>query len=514
MFKRLNILLALTLLSVSCEEEGKPSYTPKPAIEISVENIADSYVTLSIKSVNTDEVYALAMESPVADEPDAIKIVEEGYAEEGGKITVPGLEREREYMIYAVGIRGDMYSSVHKLTITTPFLYDWEAAREEIPSFADLDLIPGGMTKKTPNTWDSDRIAPHLTFTDKDGKERWLHEAFLFIGGEDASRGVSLCIANGTKSASQDSWKDFADYWLASGGVTDVLDKAISDAIARIGKPSFRHCVVITMPDPVMLEYFSDKNSSTTYWGNVHGRQLDFKETSDQVLAYMWYIDYVRELWDKAAPENLELAGFYILSEELVAKPSGWNYAYKRWDQILPDVSDYLHSMKYGLFWIPYYQADGHDMTDALGIDYTWIQPNKYWDYPEKEQKKSWSWVFGAMDMYGLGMEIEFEGTHGESGWSQYEEGVPRTSSSILEMLYTDTDLGSAGTPNPYAERNRQLLRDYMNGLKDSGHYGKARIATYSGTDAMYELATSTYGKDREMYLEYCNFIVNSPLRK
>lgn len=514
MFRRLNILLAFTLLSVSCGEEGKPSYTPKPAIEISVENIADSYVTLSIKSVNTDEVYALAMETPVADEPEAEEIVENGYAEEDGKITVAGLEREREYAVYAVGIRGNICSTVQKLTITTPFLYGWEAAREEIPSFADLDLIPGGITKKTPNTWNADRIAPHLTFTDEDGNERWLHEAFLFIGGEDASRGVSLSIANGTKSASQDSWKDFADYWLASGGVTDVLDRAISDAIARIGKPSFRHSIVITMPDPVMLEYFSDKNSSTTYWGKVYGRQLDFKNASDQVLAYRWYIDYVRGLWDKAAPENLELAGFYILSEELVAKPSGWNYGYKRWDQILPYVSEYLHSMKYGLYWIPYYQADGYDMTDGLGIDYTWIQPNKYWDYPEKEQKKSWSWVFDAMDTYGHGMEIEFEGTHGEAGWSQYEEGVPRTSSSILEMLYTDTDLGSAGTPNPYAERNRQLLRDYMDGFKDAGYYGKARIATYSGTDAMYELATSPYEKDKEMYLEYCNFIVNSPLRK
>lgn len=513
MFETILAILCLVQIS-ACGEKEKPEYIGRPVVEIATKTVTDTYVTLSVRSVNTDEVYAMAVEMPAESEPSAKEIAEEGYREEDGMIVVKGLEREKEYTVFAVGVKGDMYSDIQRITITTPLLYQWEAEKTGLLTFADLDLIPGGSTKKTPNTWDEDRILPHVTFRDESGQEHWLHQAFLFIGGEDASRGVSLSIANGTKSASQESWKDFADYWLASGGVTDVLDRTISDAIERIGKPSFKHCVVITMPDPVMLEYFSDKNSSTTYWGKVYGRQLDFKDASDQILAYRWYIDYVRGLWDKAAPKNLELAGFYILSEELVAKPSGWNYAYKKWDLILPDVSEYLHSMKYGLYWIPYYQADGYDMTDGLGIDYTWIQPNKYWDYQEKEHKKSWSWVFDTMDTYGHGMEIEFEGTHGEAGWSQFEEGVQRTSSSILEMLYTDTDLGSAGTPNPYAERNRQLLRDYMNGFKDAGYYGKARIATYSGTDAMYELATSPYEKDREMYLEYCKFIVNSPLRK
>ena len=63
-------------------------------------------------------------------------------------------------------------------------------------------------------------------------------------------------------------------------------------------------------------------------------------------------------------------------------------------------------------------------------------------------------------------------------------------------------------------EEGNQLLRDYMNNFKEAGYYGKARIATYSGTNAMYELGTSSDENDRQMYLEYCRFIVNSPLRK
>ena len=82
---------------------------------------------------------------------------------------------------------------------------------------------------------------------------------------------------------------------MKDGGVLDVLDMTIGNAVSRIGKPAFKHKVVMTMPDPIMLEYFYDKSSSTTYWGSVYERQLDFSDPADQVLAYRWYIDYVRE---------------------------------------------------------------------------------------------------------------------------------------------------------------------------------------------------------------------------
>ena len=396
-------------------------------------------------------------------------------------------------------------------------LYDWEEAREGILQFADLDLLSGGFMNKTPNTWNENRLKPHVTFTDEKGKEQWLHEAFLFFGSEDSQTNSIFCIsADGRKSGDQDAWKRFADYWMGVSGVLKTLDQTIANAKSRIGDPPFKHKVVMTMPDPIMLEYFTDKSSSTTYWGKVDERQLDFASTSDQILAYQWFIDYVRVAWDKAAPQNIELAGFYILSEDLVAKSSGWNYKYKRWDKILPYVAEYLHGRKYGMYWIPYYQANGYDLTGKLGIDYTWLQPNKYWDYPEKKQQKSWTWIFNTMNTYGHGMEIEFEGSHGESGWSQYEEGTARTSSSILETVRTDNDAQGTpnGQPNPQAARNKQLLRDYMSQFKDAGYYGKARISTYSGTDGMYELATSPDSEDREMYLEYCRFIIGNPLRK
>ena len=513
MTNRLVYLFFSLLLLVACGGKEGPEYVPNPAIELSFKSFQEDGVVLEIKSLNTDAVYVVVL--PLnEDTPTAEMICEQGEKTEGKEMFIGGLESESDYTAYAVGKSKDRFSSISKCSFTTPYR---STERTEILTFADLDLLSGGITDKTPNTWDEYRLKPHVTFTDENGQEQWLHEAFLLIGGEDSNRNMILCIdSGGQRSANQEAWTDFADYWLKEGGVVDVLDQTIANAKSRIGRPSFRHKVVVTMPDPIMLEYFTDKNSSTTYWGKVHNRTLDFSDTADQILAYQWYINYVIESWEKLMPQNVDLAGFYILSEILVAKPDGWNYKYKRWDKIIPPVSSYLHSMKYGLYWIPYYQADGYDMTEELGVDYAWMQPNKYWDYPEKKQKKSWNWVFSAMNTYGLGMEIEFEGSHGESGWSQYEEGVPRTSSSILETVRTDNDAqGTAkGKPNPQAARNKALLREYMNEFKKAGYYGKARIATYSGTNAMYELATSPDEADRQMYLEYCEFIVNNPLRK
>ena len=513
MTRKLLFILSALILLIACGKEDKPEYVPNPVIELSFKSFHQDGVILGVKSINTEKIHVLVM--ALEDQaPSAEKICSEGVLFEGNEVFIGGLQSDSDYTAYAVGLLKDKYSKISECSFTTPFR---DTDRTEIPTFADLDLLSGGISNKTPNTWDENRLLPHVTFTDENGQEQWLHEAFLLIGGEDAKRNRILCIdSGGQKSGNQDSWTDFADYWLKDGGVVDVLDQTISNAKSRIGRPSFRHKVVMTMPDPIMLETFTDKNSSTTYWGKVNNRQLDFTNASDQVLAYQWYINYVIESWEKLMPQNIELAGFYILSEVLVAKPSGWNYKYKRWDKILPPVSSYLHEMKYGLYWIPYYQADGYDMTAELGIDYTWLQPNKYWDYPEKKQKKSWSWVFNSMNTYGHGMEIEFEGSHGEAGWSQYEEGVARTSSSILETVRTNNDAQGTkkGQPNPQAARNKALLREYMSEFKKAGFYGKARIATYSGTNGMYELATSSDAKDKEMYLEYCEFILGNPLRK
>lgn len=542
------ILLALILLPFyGCNQE---EVLPVPEVSISSYTIkTDGRVIVNVEEKECDKVFGAVL-SPYDPEPSRGWVRYNGVEAKDGQITFSDLQKGSDHLVYAVGVIDadrQIYSSLAKVRISIPEeemeedqevtpepepepepdpepspepdkdpeTEPWvEPSPEEIRAFADLDLIPGGSLNKEPKYWSEERFLPHVTYVDWDEKEKWLHEAFLLIDGAVGDR--TMCITTGPESANQQDWTSFIGYWFEPGGAVSVLDRTIGKAIERLGRPSFGiHKVVMTMPDPIMLQVFENKSSSRTYWGKVNGRQLDFTNVADQILAYKWFIDQVRAAWDRLAPENLRLAGFYVLSE-ILEGPQGYNYAYKRWHDILPSVSAYLHNMEYGMYWIPYYQADGYNTTSTLGIDYAWLQPNAYWDYPEKQQKKDWNWIFSTMTSYGHGMEIEFEGSHGEGGWSQMEEGVPRTSSSILETVMTsyEAEGRSPGAQNPYADRNKQLLRDYMDKFKENGFYGKARIATYSGTNAMYELATSTHSRDRQMYLEYCRFITENPLRK
>lgn len=549
-------LILLTLILLPFYGCGEEEALPVPEVSISSYTIkTDGRVIVYVEAKKCDKVFG-SMLSPYETEPSQGWVRYNGVEAKEGQISFLDRQRGSDYMVYVVGVIDadkQIYSSLAKVGISIPKeeieedlevtpdaepdldpepepeqepgsvpepdkepdVESWvEPTPEEIRSFADLDLLPGGSLTKEPKYWSENRFLPHITFIDWDDKEKWLHEAFLLIDGAVGSK--TMCITNGPESANKQDWSSFINYWFEPDGAVSILDRTIGKAIERLGRPSFGiHKVVMTMPDPIMLQTFSNKSSSRTYWGKINGRQLDFTNVEDQIAAYKWFIDEVKTSWERLAPKNIRLAGFYVLSE-ILEGPGGYNYAYKRWHEILPSVSSYLHRMDYGMYWIPYYQADGYNYTSTMGIDYTWIQPNEYWDYPEKQDKKDWNWVFSTMNTYGHGMEIEFEGSHGEGGWSQMEDGVPRTSSSILETVMTNYEAEgrSPGDHNPYAARNKQLLRDYMDKFKENGFYGKARIATYSGTDAMYELGTSTDSKDRQMYLEYCRFIVENPLRK
>ena len=217
----------------------------------------------------------------------------------------------------------------------------------------------------------------------------------------------------------------------------------------------------------------------------------------DQIAALKWYIDLCRAQFARIRWLNIELAGFYILSEELVAKPGGWNYDQKRWDRILSKIGEYLNERNEGLYWIPYRGADGTDMWRELGINQAWLQPNYYWDYNnEKPIKES----FKMMKDLGMGLELEFE--YSMVGSLMQTPGIMGPDGSG-QYVFTSKDVPSL----------RARFREYMDGFKESGMYGKYSIALYSGSNAMYQLAASEDQEDKKVYLELCHFIADSPLK-
>ena len=84
-------------------------------------------------------------------------------------------------------------------------------------------------------------------------------------------------------------------------------------------------------------------------------------------------------------------------------------------------------------------------------------------------------------------MEIEFEGSHG----------------------YGTSILGNSDA----AKRNKARFTEYMDNARKYGIYGKKPIVLYTGTNALYELAVSEETSDIDLYHEFGEFIVNSPLK-
>ena len=248
----------------------------------------------------------------------------------------------------------------------------------------------------------------------------------------------------------------------------------------------------MTLPDPVYFKNYSKgasgKDKTTVYWGSIDGVQMDFSRMDHRLMAYKWYIDQIRERFAQEDYRYIELLGFYILSETLSMK-GAYRYGYKQHEELIPLVADYCHSLNEGLYWIPYsVSADDADHNRALqnwkkfGLDLAVLQPNYYW------QDKSWTTTCSYINTYDMGMEFEFEGSHGGS-------------TSIL---------GNSGS----AERNKARFREYMENAGKHGIYGKKPIVLYTGTNALYELAVSKTASDKELYHEFGEFVIESPLKR
>ena len=388
------------------------------------------------------------------------------------------------------------------ITIVKPSTskYDWEAARSAVPTWSDMTLCYGGNPDRSPYLWDKERWASHALYTDQEGNLNYLFDAFLAL--EFSMGNYTLNYDDsGNPSARKQEWSQLINYWFDSTYGFQALDDCIAEAAAKIGAPKTKRYVVFVLPDPIYCSTYTNKSSSTEYWGKLeNGSTADFSTAAGRVEGYKWMIDQVRARFAAKDYKYIELAGFYVLQESLSAS---YNNQYKYWKTMLQAVATYCHGYKEGLYWIPYGYSvsgtagydEGHNTAimnwkSYYDFDLAILQPNKYWDYGKK---RSWATTCSTyIDTYNMGMEIEFEGTHGED---------LATSSSILTYRRD-------GTVNSEAYNNRVRLREYFTNAQTYGIYGKRPLVLYSGTDGMHELASSDAEKDEIIYHELCEFII------
>ena len=373
-------------------------------------------------------------------------------------------------------------------------LYRWE--KDAIAPISDAAICYGGHSARNPYLWTPERFEKTVIYKDENGQEHWLFDNMIMMELWDDDYAVTYSIANdGRYSSRKEHWQRQVDYWFDDHNGFAALDQCIADAARRIGNPPSKRGIIFSLPDPVYFEHYTKamkgENRNTVYWGDIDGVQMDFAKAEDRVKAYKWLVDAVRERFAEAKYKHIELIGFYVLSEEL-SVPGSFRYEYKQHDVTIKAVADYCHCLNEGFYWVPYAMAPGIENSKDFGFDLVVMQPNYYWT----DAKWTWDQIEKKIRDYGLGMELEFEGTHGE----------PLTS-SILSYL-------KDGQPNPYSQRNKARFQEYLDNAASRALYGSVPFVLYSGTNGLYELAVSQDEKDREIYHKLGKFIINSPLKK
>lgn len=353
-------------------------------------------------------------------------------------------------------------------------IYDWEAARTSVADYTDMVLIYGGGTQRYIKDWEADRLQSYITYTDVNGSKKWFFDAFLMIEFADYGYGsASVTYATGYRdpstqqylnSATKADWQRLADYYFKAGKNILAIDALVGQAAQTLGKPSHPRQIIMTIPEPIRNLNCGNSSSTTVYWGELDGKQLDFSKSADRVAAVKWYIDYIRALFDNANLKNVELAGFYWVAEHATQSTD-----------ILDPISKYLHTMNYSFNWIPYYNAAGYTQWKSYGFDYAFLQPNYFFN-----------------DATPL---------------SQLESAcqMAATANMAMEMEFDDNALSRNG--------RAYKLRNYMDAFRRYKVWNDRPLAYYQGNNTVHSLRTSTNADDVALYHEFGEFVTTRPYR-
>lgn len=366
--------------------------------------------------------------------------------------------------------------SIPVITMGDPVPYEFEKSRTEIPYISDLVLIYGGGHMRKPYHWSQNRLSSYLSYTDKEGKEHWFFDGLLMLEFADyGTDSNNVTFITGYKdasgqylpSATKEDWQSLIDYFFVENTGIDAMDKQVAAISQRIGAPKHKRQVVISLPEPIQHKNCYNTSSTTVYWGELNGKQLDFSKSQDRLDALKWFIDQIREKFSKGNFKNVELAGFYWTAENSIST-SG----------LLPHISDYVSQLNYLFTWIPYFKSSGFDKWKSYKFHNAYLQPNYFFN--ESVPVTRLDEAFADADKYDMGMEMEFDG-------------------NVLSSLNS---------------KKAYRLRDYMSAFKRHDVWQKRRIAYYQCNTTVRDLQLSRNAEDQKLYHEFCTFVISRPTRR
>ncbi len=248
----------------------------------------------------------------------------------------------------------------------------------------DLALIYQGGSHRL--DWTVDEFRPYVVHEFSDGTKDWLFDGFLFLEFKNGS-GRHYTVGYEKLNARKGEWAWLLDRIFEEGKSLSALDACITEEIAELGKPGFKHQIVLGLPEAIL-----DQKD----WGELDGRTLDFSKEEDQLAATRWYIDELMKRFKAAKYKNLELSGFYWVAE-----------TNSHCGELTVPISEYIHSLGKLFYWIPYWQSKGAEDWKALGFDVAYQQPNHFFNHSIPDSRLDDACAFARE--HGMAMEFEFD---------------------------------------------------------------------------------------------------------
>lgn len=346
-----------------------------------------------------------------------------------------------------------------------------ESAEKKELSATDMVLLYSGATQSS--SWTVNRIRDYIAYMDRNGNEHWLFDGFLFLEIRDIGPGSSeVAFDPGHKNtdgtvlpaATQADWLKLVNYYFSDDHAIDAIEQAVEETARTLGEPPTPRQIVISIPNPIEYKHPLAKTGGTTYWGVLDGHVTDFSKDDDRFKACKWYIDRVLETYAKKTYKYVELAGFYWLTEETPEK-----------SPLVSAVASYVAGKGYPLCWIPYFRAPGYSAWREKGFERAYYQPNYFFDSQVPYERLRTACDEAAT--YRMDLEMEFD----ETALARYGKG------------------------------NR--LRDYMEVFREVGPWARSRLAYYQSSEALRTLKCSNDPQDRNLYYDFCDFVVTRPFR-
>lgn len=348
-----------------------------------------------------------------------------------------------------------------------------DASPDPVPQLVsptDMVLLYGGNKARNPFKWTTPYMKDYVIYRDREDKAHWLFDGFLALELKTESSKRKVCFASGYRSwdgtplpsATKEDWQDLIDYYFENNSGLDAIEDAIEEAVKEIGEPPHKRMVVISIPEPIKRQMWSEASTSI-YWGEIDGKEMNFANLTHREMACRWFIDTARERFLAKGYKYLELSGFYWLPEDCETTSA-----------LIGRVAAYLNENNLSFNWIPYFHADGYSQWKTFGFNFAYYQPN-YFFYDVAASRVDLACKEAAQ--YGLAMEMEFD----------------------------ENALVSGGKGD--------RLRSYMEGFRKYGAWEKQDMAYYQGGWAVKRLKDSDVQEDNDLYHEFCEFVITRPVR-